>query len=88
MDKLWSGLDIDNRYLGECPLLHKKLSEQIDGLSNQIQGAFYGIDKIDGYRRLFSITDTSLRYPYADPDRIPVSEILLSDSNATLLLIS
>ncbi|TYJ52524.1 hypothetical protein B9479_006884 [Cryptococcus floricola] len=35
-------------------------------------GLFYLLDKIDGYRRLFDITDTSLAHPYADPERVPV----------------
>ncbi|WVR09265.1 hypothetical protein IAU60_006330 [Kwoniella sp. DSM 27419] len=35
-------------------------------------GIFYLLDKINGYRRLFSVTDTSLAHPYADPERIPV----------------
>lgn len=36
------------------------------------QGLFYLLDKINGYRRLFSVTDTSLAHPYADPERVPV----------------
>ncbi|WRT68813.1 uncharacterized protein IL334_005793 [Kwoniella shivajii] len=35
-------------------------------------GVFYLLDKINGYRRLFDITDTSLAHPYADPERVPV----------------
>ncbi|ODN83744.1 hypothetical protein L202_01836 [Cryptococcus amylolentus CBS 6039] len=35
-------------------------------------GLFYLLDKIDGYRRLFDVTDTSLAHPYADPERVPV----------------
>ncbi|AAW47193.2 phospholipid metabolism-related protein, putative [Cryptococcus deneoformans JEC21] len=35
-------------------------------------GLFYLLDKINGYRRLFSVTDTSLAHPYADPERVPV----------------
>ncbi|WWC91455.1 uncharacterized protein L201_006401 [Kwoniella dendrophila CBS 6074] len=33
---------------------------------------FYLLDKINGYRRLFDITDTSLAHPHADPERVPV----------------
>lgn len=33
---------------------------------------FYLLDKINGYRRLFSITDESLAHPYAEHERIPV----------------
>ncbi|WVO24596.1 uncharacterized protein IAS62_005964 [Cryptococcus decagattii] len=33
---------------------------------------FYLLDKINGYRRLFSVTDNSLAHPYANPERIPV----------------
>ncbi|KAK8843500.1 hypothetical protein IAR55_007160 [Kwoniella newhampshirensis] len=35
-------------------------------------GLFYLLDKVNGYRRLFDITDTSLAHPYADPERVPV----------------
>ncbi|WWD20960.1 hypothetical protein CI109_105438 [Kwoniella shandongensis] len=35
-------------------------------------GLFYLLDKINGYRRLFDINDTSLAHPYADPERVPV----------------
>lgn len=35
-------------------------------------GILYLLDKIDGYRRLFSVTDESLAYPYAEDERIPV----------------
>lgn len=37
------------------------------------QAIFYLLDKINGYRRLFSITDESLAHPYAEHERIPVS---------------
>ncbi|RSH95495.1 hypothetical protein EHS25_000587 [Saitozyma podzolica] len=33
---------------------------------------FYLLDKVQGYRRLFSVTDTSLAYPYAEHERVPV----------------
>ncbi|KAK6904475.1 hypothetical protein I204_06921 [Kwoniella mangroviensis CBS 8886] len=35
-------------------------------------GVFYLLDKVNGYRRLFDITDTSLAHPHADPERVPV----------------
>ncbi|WWC64260.1 uncharacterized protein I303_106870 [Kwoniella dejecticola CBS 10117] len=35
-------------------------------------GIFYLLDKINGYRRLFDVTDTSLAHPHADPERVPV----------------
>ncbi|KAH6918960.1 phosphatidic acid phosphatase type 2 domain-containing protein 1A [Coprinopsis sp. MPI-PUGE-AT-0042] len=36
-----------------------------------IAGAFYALDKVNGYRREFSLTDTSLRYPHAEHERVP-----------------
>lgn len=36
------------------------------------QGVFYLVDKIDGYRRLFSVTDESLAHPFAQHERVPV----------------
>lgn len=36
------------------------------------QGAFYLVDRIDGYRRLFDVNDTSLAHPYAVKERVPV----------------
>jgi diacylglycerol diphosphate phosphatase/phosphatidate phosphatase len=36
------------------------------------QGVFYLIDKIEGYRRVFDVTDTSLAHPYTHHERIPV----------------
>ncbi|KAL1410923.1 hypothetical protein Q8F55_001866 [Vanrija albida] len=41
-------------------------------LTIALWGAFYGVDKIDGYRRLFDVTDTSLAHPYARKERVPV----------------
>ncbi|KAJ9093586.1 hypothetical protein QFC20_007096 [Naganishia adeliensis] len=38
---------------------------------------FYLLDKINGYRRLFSITDESLAHPYAEHERIPVWALAL-----------
>ncbi|ORY29111.1 phosphatidic acid phosphatase type 2/haloperoxidase [Naematelia encephala] len=35
-------------------------------------GIFYLLDTIDGYRRLFSVTDTSLAHPFAHHERIPI----------------
>ncbi|RXW21001.1 hypothetical protein EST38_g4851 [Candolleomyces aberdarensis] len=32
---------------------------------------FLSLDKIDGYRRVFSLDDTSLRHPYAVEERVP-----------------
>ncbi|KAG6919925.1 hypothetical protein DXG01_013274 [Tephrocybe rancida] len=32
---------------------------------------FFSLDKVEGYRREFSVTDTSLRHPYAVHERIP-----------------
>jgi diacylglycerol diphosphate phosphatase/phosphatidate phosphatase len=40
-------------------------------LSIAVWGVFYALDNVDGYRRLFSITDTSLHGPYAVHERIP-----------------
>ncbi|WVQ94820.1 hypothetical protein IAU59_001903 [Kwoniella sp. CBS 9459] len=41
-------------------------------LTIALWGLFYLLDKVNGYRRLFDITDTSLAHPYADPERVPV----------------
>jgi diacylglycerol diphosphate phosphatase/phosphatidate phosphatase len=41
------------------------------------QAVFYALDKVNGYRRLFSITDTSLLHPYAEHERIPVWALAL-----------
>ncbi|WVF67223.1 hypothetical protein IAT40_001971 [Kwoniella sp. CBS 6097] len=41
-------------------------------LTIALWGLFYLLDKINGYRRLFDITDTSLAHPHADPERVPV----------------
>ncbi|KAF9050636.1 acid phosphatase/Vanadium-dependent haloperoxidase [Hymenopellis radicata] len=32
---------------------------------------FFSLDKVEGYRRVFSLEDTSLRHPYAVHERIP-----------------
>lgn len=36
-----------------------------------LAACFYALDKVTGYRREFSLTDTSLRYPYAEHERVP-----------------
>lgn len=36
-----------------------------------LAAAFFAIDEAEGYRRVFSLTDTSLRHPYAVHERIP-----------------
>ncbi|KAH8809522.1 acid phosphatase/Vanadium-dependent haloperoxidase [Flagelloscypha sp. PMI_526] len=36
-----------------------------------LAGAFFALDPIEGYRRTFSLTDTSLRHEYAVHERIP-----------------
>ncbi|OCF34172.1 hypothetical protein I316_04122 [Kwoniella heveanensis BCC8398] len=41
-------------------------------LTIALWGLFYLLDKVNGYRRLFDITDTSLAHPHADPERVPV----------------
>ncbi|KAJ9121472.1 hypothetical protein QFC22_002088 [Naganishia vaughanmartiniae] len=41
------------------------------------QAIFYLLDKINGYRRLFSITDKSISYPFAEHERIPVWALAL-----------
>ncbi|BEJ11190.1 hypothetical protein CspHIS471_0106120 [Cutaneotrichosporon sp. HIS471] len=40
-------------------------------------GMFYLLDKVDGYRRVFSITDESLAHPFAEHERIPVWALAL-----------
>ncbi|KAG7571140.1 hypothetical protein FFLO_00965 [Filobasidium floriforme] len=42
-----------------------------------VWAVFYALDKVNGYRRLFSITDTSLLHPYAEHERIPVWALAL-----------
>jgi hypothetical protein len=42
-----------------------------------VWAVFYAIDKVNGYRRLFSITDTSLHHPYAEDERIHVWHLAL-----------
>ncbi|KAL0947059.1 hypothetical protein HGRIS_013200 [Hohenbuehelia grisea] len=32
---------------------------------------FFSMDKVDGYKRVFSVNDTSLRHPYAEHERVP-----------------
>ncbi|KIY68632.1 PAP2-domain-containing protein [Cylindrobasidium torrendii FP15055 ss-10] len=36
-----------------------------------LAAAFFSLDKVEGYRRVFSLEDTSLRHPYAVHERIP-----------------
>ncbi|KAF9052461.1 PAP2-domain-containing protein [Hymenopellis radicata] len=36
-----------------------------------LAAAFFSLDVIEGYRRVFSLADTSLRHPYAVHERIP-----------------
>jgi diacylglycerol diphosphate phosphatase/phosphatidate phosphatase len=42
-----------------------------------VWAVFYAIDKVNGYRRLFSITDTSLHHPFAEDERIHVWHLAL-----------
>ena len=51
------------------------------------QAVFYALDKVDGYRRVFSINDTSLRHPYAEHERIPVWSLALIAGIFPLLVI-
>lgn len=51
------------------------------------QAVFYALDKVNGYRRLFSITDTSLRHPYAEHERIPVYALALISGIFPLLVV-
>jgi len=32
---------------------------------------FFSLDKVEGYRRRFSLTDVSIRYPFAEHERVP-----------------
>lgn len=36
-----------------------------------LAAAFFALDKVHGYRRVFSLEDTSLRHPFAEKERIP-----------------
>lgn len=56
-------------------------------LSIAIWAVFYALDKVDGYRRLFSITDTSLRHPHAENERVPVWALILIGGIFPLLII-
>ncbi|KNZ75493.1 putative diacylglycerol pyrophosphate phosphatase 1 [Termitomyces sp. J132] len=38
---------------------------------------FFSLDKVEGYRREFSVTDTSLRHPYAIHERVPNAALYL-----------
>ncbi|KAJ3906430.1 phosphatidic acid phosphatase type 2/haloperoxidase [Lentinula edodes] len=38
---------------------------------------FYSLNKVDGFQRLFSLTDISLRHPYAVRERVPVLALYL-----------
>jgi diacylglycerol diphosphate phosphatase/phosphatidate phosphatase len=51
------------------------------------QAVFYALDKIIGYRRLFSITDESLQHPYAEHERVPVYALALIAGVFPLLVI-
>ncbi|KAF7777549.1 hypothetical protein Agabi119p4_3621 [Agaricus bisporus var. burnettii] len=36
-----------------------------------LAGIFFSLDKVEGYRRVFALEDTSLRHPYAVHERVP-----------------
>ncbi|EDR07747.1 uncharacterized protein LACBIDRAFT_298254 [Laccaria bicolor S238N-H82] len=38
---------------------------------SHLLAAFFALDKVHGYRRVFSLEDTSLRHPFAEKERIP-----------------
>ncbi|KAF8920371.1 phosphatidic acid phosphatase type 2/haloperoxidase [Mucidula mucida] len=48
--------------------------------------AFFSLDVIEGYRRVFSLEDTSLRHPYAVHERIPNLALFLICFVAPLVL--
>ncbi|KAF9069836.1 PAP2-domain-containing protein [Rhodocollybia butyracea] len=47
---------------------------------------FFSLDNVDGYQRLFSLDDTSLRHPYAVHERVPVFALYMLSIVAPLLL--
>lgn len=51
-----------------------------------LAAGFLALDKIEGYRRVFSVSDTSLRHPYAVQERIPNSWLILICFAAPLVL--
>ncbi|KAF9533449.1 phosphatidic acid phosphatase type 2/haloperoxidase [Crepidotus variabilis] len=42
-----------------------------------LAGGFFLLDKVEGYRRSFSLEDTSLRHPFATHERVPNTYLLL-----------
>ncbi|TRM61846.1 phosphatidic acid phosphatase type 2/haloperoxidase [Schizophyllum amplum] len=48
---------------------------------------FFALDEIEGFKRVFSLEDTSLRHPYAVHERIPNKELLLIAILAPVVLL-
>ncbi|KAH9001351.1 PAP2-domain-containing protein [Lactarius akahatsu] len=48
--------------------------------------AFYLLDKVDGFKREFSVSDTSLRHPYAIHERVPNTSLYVIAFVAPLVL--
>jgi hypothetical protein len=46
---------------------------------------FFALDNVDGFKREFSLTDTSLKYPFAVHERVPVSMDWLSRLNIVFI---
>ncbi|KAF8162941.1 phosphatidic acid phosphatase type 2/haloperoxidase [Crassisporium funariophilum] len=49
---------------------------------------FLSLDKVDGYRRVFSLEDTSLRHPYAVHERVPNLALYLICGIAPFVIMS
>lgn len=57
--------------MGGARYLYCRVPELLSS-NTSLQGLFYLVDKIDGYRRLFDVNDTSLAHPYRLHERVPV----------------
>jgi len=55
-------------------------------LTITLAGAFFFLDGIDGFRREFSVSDTSLRHPYAVHERVPPVALYCISMLAPLVL--
>ncbi|KAF6745373.1 phosphatidic acid phosphatase type 2/haloperoxidase [Ephemerocybe angulata] len=56
-------------------------------LTLALAALFFSLDKVDGYRRVFSLEDTSLRHPYALHERVPDRWLYLICAVAPLVLL-
>ncbi|KAL1748066.1 phosphatidic acid phosphatase type 2/haloperoxidase [Schizophyllum fasciatum] len=52
-----------------------------------LAAVFFALDEIEGFKRVFSLEDTSLRHPYAVHERIPNKELMLIAILAPIVLL-